>query len=489
VKRLGRLVPEPLRALASGSLVGPVLTLVTGTVVAQGLAYLARPVLTRLFTPEAFGLLGFYLALVAVLSTAATGKYEDAIPLPADEREAAGVWTLALGLSFGLALLTLAVVPLREPLAALLNRPEVAPVLWLVPLGVWATAWGRASEVWLTRADRFRPVSEAKVVQNAVMVPAQLGAGAVAASAPFLVGGHLAGRVAGTAALLANTLRDTRPRLRDLGRLARQYRRFPLFSMPSGFLNTLSTQLPAFLLLAFFPPDVLGLYVLAFGTLAVPMQLIGSAVGQVFFVRAAEANRLDALGPLTQTVFARLSAFGLFPLAALGLAAPAAFSVVFGAEWREAGVYAQLLAPWLYFAFVSAPLSTLFDVLERQPWELGYNVALVTARVAALAVGGWLGDATLTVALFGAVSALGWLLHTVWMLHWGEADTREALAAVRRHALLAAAPLALVGAAVWLSASDPVVTAALAIAGLGWLGLVTRFEPGLWPPAAEGVEG
>ena len=485
MKRLGRIVPEPLRALASGSLVGPVLTLVTGTVVAQGLAYLARPVLTRLFTPEAFGLLGFYLAAVAVLATAATGKYEDAVPLPADDRDAAGVWTLALALSFGASLASLILIPLHESVAALLGRPEVAPVIWLVPLGVWATAWGRASEVWLTRVNRFRSVSGAKVTQNAVMVPTQLGAGAVSGSALFLIGGHLAGRVVGTMALLASTLRDTRPRLRDLGRLARQYRRFPVFSMPSGFLNTVSTQLPAFLLLAFFPPDVLGLYVLAYGTLAVPMQLIGSAVGQVFFVRAAEAYRLDALGPLTQTVFTRLSAFGLFPLAALMLAAPAAFGVVFGAEWRGAGVYAQFLAPWLYFSFISASLSTLFDVLERQPWELGYNVVLVTARVAALAVGGWLGDATLTVALFGAVSALGWLIHTVWMLHWGEADTRHALRDVGRHALLATAPLALVGAAVGLSNNDFIVTAALAVAGLIWLGLVMRFEPGLWPPAAE----
>ncbi|MEM1042640.1 MAG: oligosaccharide flippase family protein [Bacteroidota bacterium] len=482
MNRLVRLLPESLRALARGTLAGPVLTLVSGTVAAQALAYLARPLLTRLFTPEAFGLLGFYLAAVAVLSTAATGKYEDAIPLPASERDAAGVWTLALGLSLVVSLASLAVIPLREPVAALLGRPEVAMALWFVPVGVWAAAWGRASEVWLTRTDRFGSVSGARVAQNAVMVPAQIGAGLTGGAATGLVGGHLAGRLVGTAVLTGVALRKVRPALADLRRLARLYRRFPLFSMPSGFLNTLSMQLPAFLLLAFFAPDVLGLYVLAYGTLAVPMQLVGGAVGQVFFVRAAEARREGALGALTQTVFARLSAFGLFPLAAMLLAAPSAFAVVFGDAWREAGVFAQLLAPWLYFSFVSAPLSALFDVLEQQPSELAFNVALVIARAAALVLGGQSGSALVAVGLFGAVSAAGWLVHTVWMLRWGQADVREAVRAVGRHALVAAGPLALVGAAVWGLGSDLAVTGVLIAAAVLWLGLAARFTP-LWPSA------
>ncbi len=488
MKRLARLIPEPLRVLASGSLVGPSLTLLSGTVVAQGLAYLARPLLTRLFTPEAFGLLGFYLAAVTVLATAASGKYEDAVLLPDDDRDAAGVWTLALALGLGAAVLSLALIPFSEPLAAALDRPDIALPLLLVPLGLLATAWGRAAELWLTRTNRFRTISGSKVAQNAVMVPTQLGAGLAGGAAMGLIGGHLAGRIVGTAVLMGRALRGEGRLVLDagdLGRLARRYRRFPLFAMPSGFLNTLSMQLPAFFLLALFEPDVLGLYVLAYGTLAVPMQLIGGSVGQVYFVRAAEARRRDALGGLTQAVFTRLSALGLFPMAALALAAPAAFSVVFGAEWREAGVYAQLLAPWLYFVFVSAPLSNLFDVLEQQPWELAFNVVMMAARAAALWVGGALGGPLGAVGLFGAVSAVLWLGHTVWMLHWGEAALGEAARAVGRHAVLAAGPLALVLASVvWLE-SELAVVAVLAVAALGWVGLMARFEPGLWPRAAE----
>jgi O-antigen/teichoic acid export membrane protein len=465
-----------------------VLTLLTGTVAAQGLAYLARPLLTRLFTPDAFGVLGFYLAAVTVLSTVASGKYEDAVLLPASDRDAAGVAALALGLGTVAALFSLALLPLHGPIAAALDRPDVALALLLVPAGLLATVWGRTAELWLTRMDRFRPISGAKVTQNAVMVPAQIGAGAAGGTALGLMGGHLAGRIVGTVVLLARAWRGTRalvPHTADLRRLAARYRRFPLYAMPSGFLNTFSMQLPAFFLLALFAPDVLGYYVLAYGTLAVPMQLLGGAVGQVFFARAAEARWEGTLGPLARTVFGRLSALGLFPMAALTIAAPAAFSVVFGAEWREAGVYAQLLAPWLYFVFVSAPLSSLFDVLERQPLELGFNVVVVAARAAALWFGGQYGGPLGAVGLFGAVSAVLWLGHTVWMLRWSGVALREAARVVGRHVLIAAGPLALVVAATALGASDGLVVAVLVGTGLVWLGLTARFEPGLWPRPAE----
>ena len=198
----------------------------------------------------------------------ASGKYEDAILLPEDRREAAGVYTLALALGFVAFLLSLLLLPLRAPIAAAFGRPEAALALLFVPPAVLATVWGRAGELWLTRADRFGAVSGARVAQNAAMVPVQLGAGLGGAATAGLIGGHTLGRVVGTAVLTAQAWRERGALNWDatgLRRLARRYRRFPLFAMPSGFLNTLSMQLPAFFLLASFAPDVLGYYALAWG--------------------------------------------------------------------------------------------------------------------------------------------------------------------------------------------------------------------------------
>src|SRR5690606_32485593 len=74
----------------------PVLTLVGGAAAAQALVFATRPVLTRLFTPDDFGVLTVFVTLVAVLGTVASGRYEDALMLPEDDGEAAHVLSLAL---------------------------------------------------------------------------------------------------------------------------------------------------------------------------------------------------------------------------------------------------------------------------------------------------------------------------------------------------------------------------------------------------------
>src|SRR5690606_9181635 len=112
-----------------------------------------------------------------VLATVASGKYEDAVLLPASDRDAAGVCALALGLGLLATIASLVLLPLRVPAEAALGRDGVATALLFVPAGLLATSWGHTAELWLTRADSFRRISAARVAQNAVMVPVQVGAG------------------------------------------------------------------------------------------------------------------------------------------------------------------------------------------------------------------------------------------------------------------------------------------------------------------------
>ena len=59
-----------------------VLTLMSGTGLAQVIAVLASPLITRLFTPEDFGILASYTVLVGIFSAIVCGRYEFAIVLP-----------------------------------------------------------------------------------------------------------------------------------------------------------------------------------------------------------------------------------------------------------------------------------------------------------------------------------------------------------------------------------------------------------------------
>ena len=479
--RLSR-APTLLRGRLTGSFIQPVLTLVSGVVMAQAIVFAARPVLTRLFLPDEFGVLILFVTLVALLGALATGHYDDAQLLPASRRDAGGLLLLALGFSAASALAALIVIPWRENLAGLFNSPDLAPVLLFLPPGLLLLAWGQALEGWHTRHDRFRLVSGGRVTQSIVVVAAQIAAGLLGIGALGLAGGAALGFAALTLTIGFPLLAHDRTILRASARwfalrtLAERYRRFPLFSTPAAFLNLLSSRVPILLLASFFGTTTVGLFGLAFGTLALPVGVLTGSVGQVFGVRAPVAFREETLGRLTEQVYRRLVAVALFPMAAVALAGPDLFAFVFGEPWREAGVYAQYLAPWLCIASIASPLTRIFDVTDRQRTDLGFSIFLFSAQLLTLVLAYRTGQPRIAVASVAVAGLASRTLQIIWMLRIGGASVKRAGYDLVQHTAIAAALLIPAGLALWFSESILLLIGALVASGCAYVALVIRMD-------------
>ena len=59
-----------------------VLTLMTGATIAQAIPIAISPILTRIYTPEDFGIFALFIAITTIFGTIANGRYELAIMLP-----------------------------------------------------------------------------------------------------------------------------------------------------------------------------------------------------------------------------------------------------------------------------------------------------------------------------------------------------------------------------------------------------------------------
>ncbi|MEN6343640.1 MAG: oligosaccharide flippase family protein [Methanospirillum sp.] len=386
-----------------------VLKLVTGTTFAQILVILASPVLTRLFSPEAFGLLAIFTSITKVLGAISCLRYEFAIMLPDEERDAVNLLALCVGIVTGISLLALPFFIVFEPaIVSILNSPGLTGHLWLVSPFVFVSGLFVALNYWNSRTRRYGRLAVARIVSSVAITGGQLAAGAAGiATGGALIGASAFGQGVATGVLGAQILRDDRhifgrhlSRYRIKAMLVR-YKRFPLYDSWSGLLNVSSWQLPSLLLPIFFSPVQVGYYALAFRLIVLPMDLIGSAIQQVFFQRASNAERDGDLAALTESVFTVLLRIGLFPMLTVALIGEELFSVVFGAAWAEAGLYTQLLAVWAVVWFISAPLSTIYMVKEKQAFGLQVNIANFVTRLAALVTGGVLGSARLAILLFG----------------------------------------------------------------------------------------
>jgi len=408
-KTISKILPKNQFARGVGVLIG-------GTVGAQALMVFISPLLTRLYSPSDFGLLTIYMGLLSLFTVISSLRYQLAIPLPESDEEAALITLLSLFVVLCISLLSsLIVLFAGAELAKLFKMPQMTKYMWLLPIGILFGGGYQVFHYWAIRTKSFSNIANTKITQSFASAFIQLAAFKLGGLALLL--GQAAGQGVGTTTLMRSFLSTKLYQhwtWSGLRRVAVRYKDFPLFSTWSGFFNTAGSQLPPLLFAALFSPGIAGLYALTNRVLTLPAQLVGSAIGNVFHANAAESYREGKLKVLFENVLDKLSMFAMPMMICLMLAAPQLFSLIFGIEWIEAGVYAQFMAIWLSMVFICSPLSVLFTILEQQKLGMVFQAFMLTVRLIVIYVGYIYNDILLTIILFSLSSAIVWFIFLIW---------------------------------------------------------------------------
>ncbi len=95
------------------------LSLISGNIVAQSISIATMPLITRLYTPEQFGVFSVIMSIVAVLGPISTLRLNEVIILPDNNEEANNIfilsWSFTLTLTillFFLSIIFLGIFPL-----------------------------------------------------------------------------------------------------------------------------------------------------------------------------------------------------------------------------------------------------------------------------------------------------------------------------------------------------------------------------------------
>ena len=417
--------PEALKSHVAkkSSFAGDVTKLVSGTAFAQAVSLLAAPIIAHLYAPEAWGVLAIFTSITGILGVIACLRYELAIMLPEKDEEAINLLGVSLVFAILIALLTMPIIYWgRGPILRWLNAPGLELYLWLVPVMIFIHGVFLGLNYWNSRTRHFGRLSIARVASSLTTTIGKLGFGYGGyATAGTMIGATVAGQAFATTVLGGQTWRDDRKlfyksiRWREILTGIKRYKKFPIYSSWSGLLNTTSWQLPVLMLGAFFTPTIVGFYALGFRILQIPMSLIGSAIGQVFHQRAAEAKMQGTLAPLVEGLIKRLLTICLFPMLMLTIIGRDLYIIVFGETWAEAGVYTQILSIWALVWFISSPLSTLYGVLEKQEQGLFLQLLIFITRILSIGIGAYCGSARLALLLFSVsgIIAYGYLVYKI----------------------------------------------------------------------------
>lgn len=348
--------------------------LAKGALLARAIGLASIPLLTRIYSPEDYGILALYTSLVMMLAPVLTLRYVQAIPLPKTDGMAINLFFLCLKLIvLGSFVVALILAIYGSAILGWFDMHALAPWWPLIVLGSAGTALYESLSLWATRKKQYKILAKTQIAQSLAGNLAKIILGLIAIKPAGLLIGQFIAQSGGIGSLIKHSWRDFNQLRSKLSRkksifAAKYYRDFPYYRLPSQVLMVTALQAPVLMMAALFNKELTGQLSLAILALSLPTSLVGSAVAKAYYAEIASLgkNNISKIKKISFSVQKKLFSIG-FPLTVIAVfTAEILFVVVFGEKWRVAGGYAALLAPFILFQFTSAPLMEVINVVGSQ---------------------------------------------------------------------------------------------------------------------------
>ena len=354
-----------------------ILKLITGTAIAQVISILISPILTRLYSTEEFGEFTIVSSIFGVLALIAGGRYELAIMLPKRKTEAANVFVLSLLVNFCFLFLLYLVLFLID---FFVFNQTIGIWYYVIPVFVFLMGIIQSVNAWFNRRKMYKEIAVNRILSSATTNGFSLLNGLIKINLNGLL---FASLIAGFSNLLVishqikkdiNYIKRSVSIVR-IKEFAKKYNRFPLINSVQSLLDASQINGLIYLISVLFGKQSVGVFSLAIRILFAPMNFIGGSISQVFYQEASSLHHSSKeLVPLMKKTLYQTSFLMLFVLVVIMLFGPLLFGLVFGKEWANAGIYSQLLCPWICLDFIRAPLSQIPLILHKQKEVLYFSV-------------------------------------------------------------------------------------------------------------------
>ena len=395
--------------------------LLSANVIAQAIGLLVYPILTRLYSPEDFGLLNLFVSIGGVLILLSTLEWYNAIVLPKQDREAQAVVHLSLVSLGGLTVLLMLTVPFAKPIANLFNQPQLASYYWLLPIYVLLMGAWNVLNYWYIRKKEYNRISGYQISQSLFSAGYKTGF----AFLPTCGGLIYAAILSPLCSMILSLLLAGRKLLSPLCSIdkaackqaAVQYANFPKYSTPRALLNNIVGQLPVLVLTPLFGTRLVGFWGMALMLGFVPISTISRALYQVFYQKTSEqVNAGQSIASFYRqfTVWTLATVTPLFVL--LWFVLPVLTAWLLGAEWVVTGEYIRWILPWLLCNILCSSAGYLVDVFFKQKQGLLFEILLAVSRVIGVGAGVLMNSFEIAIIGYALGSAVVNASQYIWML-------------------------------------------------------------------------
>lgn len=328
--------------------------------------FIAIPIVARLYGPEAYGVWAILLSIAVIAGTISTLRYELAIVIADDEKEAGQVTVISLISVIATSVIVAIVI---APLCSLFGFVASSTLLWLVPVIVLFSGLKLVFDAVTTRAGMF-------VLRSSSLAALAIGTGGSQILFHYIgrggAFGLLLGSVIGfalsvTILVMGNLLfnRNFKYSLtfENLCEVARKHNRFPRFSVPYTLTGNLRREGTKLIMGALGSPALVGAFALSQRVTNFPALAFSNGIRPVLFRKAAAGEDVKHFIHRLILILMML----IMPAAGvIAIQADRVMLFIFGNKWIESGMMVQWMVIPAAFFVCTNWMDRLLDVYGKQ---------------------------------------------------------------------------------------------------------------------------
>lgn len=383
------MLKEKIQTLMKSQMLRNVTKISSGTMLGQAISIVTLPIFTRLYGATVIGYWTLFTSVAVIVNAFSDLGLSNAIMMDDEGEQSEKLFSVITTISFIISLIVgvgYFVIKSVTPDPSGLHPLFYSIVLFVL---IFTQQQVNVCYNWLNKKKQYNILMKNPIINNVSVAVIAIPLGLMG----FTKYGYYIGLVLGQVFTLFH-MRRYLPRIffdfkfRDHFDVIRSHLTYVKFQMPTYLVAQVKNQAPVFFIRSFFGVEILGYYSVCMRVLNIPVNLLASSIGKVYYQTAAEMKKKgQEVGDFTFRNIKRAMYVAIAPMVVIMSFGDIVCTLFLGNDYVITGNLSRIIVFMTFFQFLMMATQGITIVLEKQQYALISGIVQIIGYVAGLSIG------------------------------------------------------------------------------------------------------
>lgn len=383
------MLKEKIQTLMKSQMLRNVTKISSGTMLGQAISIVTLPIFTRLYGATVIGYWTLFTSVAVIVNAFSDLGLSNAIMMDDEGEQSEKLFSVITTISFIISLIVgvgYFVIKSVTPDPSGLHPLFYSIVLFVL---IFTQQQVNVCYNWLNKKKQYSILMKNPIINNVSVAVIAIPLGLMG----FTKYGYYIGLVLGQVFTLFH-MRRYLPRIffdfkfRDHFDVIRSHLTYVKFQMPTYLVAQVKNQAPVFFIRSFFGVEILGYYSVCMRVLNIPVNLLASSIGKVYYQTAAEMKKKgQEVGNFTFRNIKRAMYVAIAPMVVIMSFGDIVCTLFLGNDYVITGNLSRIIVFMTFFQFLMMATQGITIVLEKQQYALISGIVQIIGYVAGLSIG------------------------------------------------------------------------------------------------------